>query len=226
MMKKISIAIDGPASSGKSTVAKIIAKELGYIYSDTGAMYRAVTYLAIKNKVDFADELQLVKLILAHPISFKQTAKGQLVFVDQEDVTERIRQTDVSDAVSIVAAQSAVRAELVSEQQKIAQAGGIVMDGRDIGTTVLPNAEVKIFLVASVEERAERRYKENIEKGIVSQLAEIQESISNRDYLDSHRAVSPLVQARDAVLIDTTGLSISEVVAAIKKVIAEKMSNQ
>jgi cytidylate kinase len=226
MMKKMSIAIDGPASSGKSTVAKIIAKELGYIYSDTGAMYRAVTYLAIKNKVDFADELQLVKLILAHPISFKQTAQGQLVFVDQEDVTERIRQTDVSDAVSIVAAQRAVRAELVSEQQKIAQAGGIVMDGRDIGTTVLPNAEVKIFLVASVEERAERRYKENMAKGIVSQLAEIKESISNRDYLDSHRTVSPLVQARDAVLIDTTGLSILEVVAAIKKVIAEKMSNQ
>jgi cytidylate kinase len=220
-MKKINIAIDGPASSGKSTVAKILAKEYGYIYTDTGAMYRSVTYLAIQHQVDFEDEQQLVALIERYPITFKQTETGQLIFVDGQDVTEAIRQPEVTNNVSIVSAHEKVRHELVRQQQKIAEDGGVVMDGRDIGTVVLPNAEVKIFLVASVTERAERRFKENQSKGIDSDFETLKQEIEQRDYLDSHREVSPLKQAEDAVRIDTTGLSIEEVVVAIKEVIEQ-----
>ncbi|MBO1306761.1 (d)CMP kinase [Enterococcus sp. 669A] len=221
-MKKIAIAIDGPASSGKSTVAKILAKDFHFIYVDTGAMYRAVTYLAIQHQVAFDQEDQLVELTKNYPISFEQTGNGQLVFVDNQDITEKIRQADVTAAVSEVSAHGKVRQQLVCIQQKLAEAGGVVMDGRDIGTTVLPNAEVKIFLVASVEERAQRRYKENLEKGMASDFESIKEAIAQRDYLDSHREVSPLVQADDAVKIDTTGLSIDQVVAKIQGVIQEK----
>lgn len=220
-MKKINIAIDGPASSGKSTVAKILAKEYGYIYTDTGAMYRCVTYLAIQHQVDFEDEKQLVALIERYPITFKQTETGQLIFVDGQDVTEAIRQPEVTNNVSIVSAHEKVRHELVRQQQKIAEDGGVVMDGRDIGTVVLPNAEVKIFLVASVTERAERRFKENQSKGIDTDFETLKQEIEQRDYLDSHREVSPLKQAEDAVRIDTTGLSIEEVVVAIKEVIEQ-----
>ncbi|MBO0469277.1 (d)CMP kinase [Enterococcus sp. DIV0242_7C1] len=216
-MKKISIAIDGPASSGKSTVAKILAKKLNYIYCDTGAMYRALTYLAIQKNIDFEDETGLVKLCLEHTISFKQTDKAQLVFVDNNEVTEAIRQPDVTNAVSIVAKHKEVREKMVELQQAIGQAGGVVMDGRDIGTAVLPDAEVKIFLVASVSERAERRYKENQEKGITTDFETLKKEIEQRDHLDSTRAVSPLKQAKDAVKIDTTGLTIEEVVAAIEQ---------
>jgi cytidylate kinase len=220
-MKKINIAIDGPASSGKSTVAKILAKEYGYIYTDTGAMYRSVTYLAIQHQVDFEDEQKLVALIERYPITFKQTETGQLIFVDGQDVTEAIRQPEVTNNVSIVSAHEKVRHELVRQQQKIAEDGGVVMDGRDIGTVVLPNAEVKIFLVASVTERAERRFKENQSKGIDTDFETLKQEIEQRDYLDSHREVSPLKQAEDAVRIDTTGLSIEEVVVAIKEVIEQ-----
>lgn len=218
-MKKINIAIDGPASSGKSTVAKILAKDYGYIYTDTGAMYRSVTYLAIQHHVDFDDEDQLVALIKRYPITFKQTETGQLIFVDGQDVTEAIRQPEVTNNVSVVSAHEKVRHELVRQQQKIAENGGVVMDGRDIGTVVLPKAEVKIFLVASVIERAERRFKENQSKGIATDFDTLKKEIEQRDYLDSNREVSPLKQAEDAVRIDTTGLSIEEVVAAIKAVV-------
>lgn len=221
-MKKISIAIDGPASSGKSTVAKILAKKLNYIYCDTGAMYRALTYLAIKKKIDFENEKELVKLSLDHTISFKQTEKEQLVFVDGIEVTEEIRQPDVTNAVSIVAKHRAVREKMVELQQKIGLAGGVVMDGRDIGTAVLPDAQVKIFLVASVEERAERRFKENQEKGIETDFDTLKKEIEHRDYLDTTREVSPLKQAEDAVKIDTTGMNIEAVVKAIEEIILTK----
>ncbi|WP_086313126.1 cytidylate kinase [Enterococcus sp. 7F3_DIV0205] len=221
-MKKISIAIDGPASSGKSTVAKILAKKLNYIYCDTGAMYRALTYLAMEKNIDFENEQGLVDLCLNHEISFKQTDKEQLVFVDGIEVTEEIRQPDVTNAVSIVAKHGAVREKMVELQQIIGRAGGVVMDGRDIGTAVLPDAEVKIFLVASVEERAERRYKENQEKGIMTDFATLKNEIEHRDFLDSTREVSPLKQAKDAVKIDTTGMNIEEVVEAIEGVILAK----
>ncbi|HCT9190333.1 TPA: (d)CMP kinase [Enterococcus faecalis] len=221
-MGKISIAIDGPASSGKSTVAKILAKQLNYVYCDTGAMYRAITYLALQNQIDIQAEEPLVALCVNHTISFQQAENGQRVFIDGHEVTEAIRQPDVTNAVSVVSKHAKVREEMVALQQKIGQAGGVVMDGRDIGTAVLPKAEVKIFLVASVEERAERRFKENQEKGIETDFETLKAEIERRDYLDSTREVSPLVQASDAVKIDTTGLTIEEVVAAIQNVIKQK----
>lgn len=221
-MKQINIAIDGPASSGKSTVAKILAKNLHFIYTDTGAMYRALTYLAIKYQIPFNQGQELADLMEEHTISFKQTPIGQLVFADTQDVTEAIRQPEVTNAVSEVSAHGAVRDKLLKVQREIAKNGGVVMDGRDIGTTVLPEAEVKIFLVASVQERAERRYKENLEKNIPTDFEELKKEIQQRDYTDSHRKISPLVQAEDAVKVDTTGLSILEVVEKIDEIIAEK----
>lgn len=223
-MNKMNIAIDGPASSGKSTVAKILAKNYGYIYTDTGAMYRSVTYLAIKHQVDFSDEAGLVELVDRYPISFEQTAQGQKVFVNGEEVTEAIRQNDVTNGVSEVSAWSGVREKLVEVQKAIAKNGGVVMDGRDIGTAVLPNAEVKIFLVASVTERAERRFKENQAAGIQTDFETLKKEIEQRDYLDSTRDVSPLKQAEDAVLVDTTGLSIAQVVQRIEEIVASKQT--
>ena len=216
-MGKISIAIDGPASSGKSTVAKILAKQLNYVYCDTGAMYRAITYLALQNQIDIQAEEPLVALCVNHTISFQQAENGQRVFIDGHEVTEAIRQPDVTNAVSAVSKHAKVREEMVALQQKIGQAGGVVMDGRDIGTAVLPKAEVKIFLVASVEERAERRFKENKEKGIKTDFKTLKREIAERDYKDSHRKVSPLKAAKDAITFDTTGVGIDGVVKFIQE---------
>lgn len=213
------IAIDGPASAGKSTVAKILASDLNYIYCDTGAMYRVLTLQALRHDVDVEDESELVALLKDTDITFEPDGNQQKVFLNGENVTTDIRQPDVTNAVSAVSAHKGVREELVRRQQVIAEAGGIVMDGRDIGTAVLPDAEVKIFLVASAKERAERRYKENISKGIETPLEVLQKEIEDRDYKDSHREVSPLVQADDAVLLDTTSLSIDEVVGKMKEII-------
>ncbi len=218
------IAIDGPASAGKSTVAKILAKDLGYVYCDTGAMYRALTYQALQFKIDPTDEQALVSLLKKMELSFEPSEKKQKVFVNQVEVTEAIRQPDVTNLVSVVAAHSEVRKELVKRQKKIADQGKIVMDGRDIGTAVLPHAEVKIFLVASVDERADRRYKENLSNGVNTPLDTLKQEIAERDYKDSHRTVSPLKQAEDAILVDTTGLGIEQVVQKIKDIIAEKVS--
>ena len=216
-MKTIQIAIDGPASSGKSTVAKIIAKDLGYTYLDTGAMYRAATYIALQHQISPEEASQVLDLLDQYPISFGRSEdEQQLVYVGDVDVSHPIRENTVTNAVSSFAAVPAVREKLVALQQEIAQQGGIVMDGRDIGTVVLPKAELKIFLVASVDERAERRYKENLAKGIETDLETLKEEIATRDYKDSHRATSPLKQAEDAIYLDTTGLSIQEVVDKIK----------
>lgn len=217
-MKKISIAIDGPASSGKSTVAKILAKELGYTYLDTGAMYRVATYLALKAGLTEREVATLLTLIEEHPISFGLAPDGtQTVFAGQEELTLAIRQNDVTNNVSWVSALAPVREKLVAEQRRIAQDGGIIMDGRDIGTVVLPEAELKIFLVASVEERAERRYKENLEKGIPVDLDQLKQEIAERDHKDSTREVSPLKPAADALHFDTTGVSIEGVVNFISE---------
>jgi cytidylate kinase len=223
-LKKINIAIDGPASSGKSTVAKILANDYGFIYTDTGAMYRSVTLMAIKAGVAFTDEDALVQLIHENAISFKQTDQGQLVFINDNNVTEDIRQPEVTNNVSEVSAHEAVRRELVKKQQEIAKASGVVMDGRDIGTAVLPNAEVKIFLVASVVERAERRYKENQSKGIMTDFQTLKEEIEHRDLLDSTRKISPLKKAADAELLDTTGMTIQQVVTSIKEIVEKKLA--
>ncbi|MGT2889956.1 (d)CMP kinase [Streptococcus dysgalactiae subsp. equisimilis] len=222
-MKAIKIAIDGPASSGKSTVAKIIAKNLGYTYLDTGAMYRSATYIALTHGYTGKEVALILEKLAKKPISFKKADDGsQLVFLGDEDVTLAIRQNDVTNNVSWVSALPEIREELVQQQRRIAQAGGIIMDGRDIGTVVLPDAELKIFLIASVEERAERRYKENLEKGIESDFETLKEEIAARDYKDSHRKVSPLKAADDALVFDTTGISIEGVVQFIQEK-AEKM---
>ncbi|MFX3888937.1 (d)CMP kinase [Streptococcus suis] len=217
-MKSIQIAIDGPASSGKSTVAKIIAKNFGYTYLDTGAMYRSATYLALANGIEVTDQNRIVALLAQYPIRFGRDENGQqLVFVGDEDVTLPIRDNQVTNNVSAVAALPLVREELVRLQQEIAQAGGIVMDGRDIGTVVLPQAELKIFLIASVEERAMRRFKENTERGIETDLEILKEEIAARDLKDSTREVSPLKAADDAITFDTTGVSIEGVVKFISE---------
>lgn len=217
-MKTIRIAIDGPASSGKSTVAKILAKKLGYTYLDTGAMYRCATYLALKHGIDLEQVDALLKLLDRYPIAFGKAADGsQTVSLGSEDVTLAIRQNDVTNHVSAVSAIPQVREKLVDEQRRIAASGAIIMDGRDIGTVVLPDAELKIFLVASVEERAERRFKENQEKGIATDFEQLKQEIADRDYKDSHRKVSPLKAADDAITFDTTGVSIDGVVDFISE---------
>ncbi|HEL0719345.1 TPA: (d)CMP kinase, partial [Streptococcus equi subsp. zooepidemicus] len=224
-MKAIRIAIDGPASSGKSTVAKIIAKNLGYTYLDTGAMYRSATYIALKNGYHKEDVNLILQELAERPISFKKAADGsQLVFLGDQDVTMAIRQNDVTNNVSWVSALPEIREELVKQQRRIARTGAIIMDGRDIGTVVLPDAELKIFLIASVEERAQRRYQENIEKGIATDFDTLKTEIAARDYKDSHRQVSPLKAADDAIIFDTTGITISAVVQFIQEKAEKIMS--
>ncbi|MDP4083897.1 MAG: (d)CMP kinase [Bacillota bacterium] len=223
MEKKFSIAIDGPAAAGKSTVAKIVAEKLSYIYIDTGAMYRAITYKAIMTKLHLENEDAVYEMLLHTEIKLVPSAQGQLVFLDSQDVTNEIRSREVTNSVSIVAKLRKVRKEMVRRQQEFAKHGGIVMDGRDIGTHVLPNAEVKVFLLASVAERAIRRHTENLEKGFPSDLEKLKEEIARRDKIDSEREVAPLKKAEDAVEMDTTTLSIHEVVEKIMALVQERI---
>ncbi|MBD8006383.1 (d)CMP kinase [Bacillus norwichensis] len=223
MTKKISIAIDGPAAAGKSTVAKIVAEKLSYIYIDTGAMYRAVTYKALVEGTDLHDSESLSHLLKGTTIELVQESGLQTVFLDGEDVTKEIRNSNVTNNVSTVAAHGAIREEMVYRQRELGKRGGVVMDGRDIGTKVLPDSELKVFLLASVDIRAERRHKENIEKGYPSDLAQLKEEIMLRDKIDTEREVSPLVKAEDAVEIDTSTLSIEEVVARIIALAKERI---
>lgn len=219
-MKKLVVAIDGPAGAGKSTVAKLAAKELGYTYIDTGAMYRAVAWKTLQAGKDVTDALILdvvrdIDVRLAYANGVTQ------VFVDGQDITGEIRTPEVSHIVSQVAALGPVREKMVDLQRRMATEGGVLMDGRDIATHVLPNADVKIFLTASIEERAQRRWKEMKEKGYDMSLEELQKDIAARDKADSEREISPLVQADDATLLDTTGLSIDGVVARILAMCSE-----
>ncbi|GAB6417566.1 (d)CMP kinase [Bacillus luti] len=220
MDKRISIAIDGPAAAGKSTVAKVVAKKLSYVYIDTGAMYRTITYAALEQKVDIENEEKLMEVVRNVNIEFQQGENSQLVFLNGQDVSEVIRTPEVTNQVSIVAKHRLVREEMVRRQQELAKKGGVVMDGRDIGTHVMPDAEVKIFMLASVEERAERRHLENINKGFDSNLEQLKEEIAQRDKLDSEREVSPLKKADDALELDTTSLSIEEVVQKIMGIVS------
>ncbi|WP_373719839.1 (d)CMP kinase [Weissella soli] len=222
-MEPIQIAIDGPASAGKSTIAKILATDLNFVYVDTGAMYRSVTLAALKQGVNPAAEADVIALLPHLEISFAPGNPVQKVFLNGAEVTDDIRSNAVTGNVSAVASYGAVRTAMVAQQRQIAAQGGVVMDGRDIGTTVLPDAEVKVFLIASVKERALRRFKENQAKGMTETLAEIEAAVEKRDYLDSHREISPLKKAADAVELDTTGLSIDGVVDAVKQIIAEKV---
>lgn len=222
MTKKLSIAIDGPAAAGKSTVAKIVAEKFSYIYIDTGAMYRAITYKAQLADINLDDEEALFQLLQNTQIELFPGPNGQLVFLDGKDVTNEIRSSEVTNCVSIVAKHKLIREEMVHRQQQFAVHGGVVMDGRDIGTFVLPKAEVKVFLLASVEERAKRRHLENIQKGYPSDLEKLKEEIATRDKIDSEREVAPLRKAMDAIEIDTTSLTIYDVVDKIVDLALER----
>ena len=213
-MKKLVVAIDGPAGAGKSTVAQLAAKELGYTYIDTGAMYRAVAWEVLQQGGEVTDE-KILAVVPDIDVDLSYENGKTTVRVDGQDVTSEIRTPEVSHIVSKVAALGPVREKMVDLQRKMAERGGVLMDGRDIATNVLPGADVKIYLTASIAERANRRYKELREKGLAVDLADIEHDIAARDKADMEREISPLVQADDATLLDTTGMTIPEVVARI-----------
>ncbi len=224
-LENFSIAIDGPASAGKSTIAKKVASHLGFIYLDTGAMYRSLTYAALKAELVLEDEAALVSLLNTIEITFSYEGDQQKVFVNGEDVTDRIREKDVTQNVSLVSSHEKVRAEMVARQQHIAETGEIVMDGRDIGTVVLPAADLKVFLIASAEERALRRYKESIDKGMSVSLEQLTKELIERDHYDSNRTASPLKKAEDAVELDSTHLTIEQVVEEVLRLAKERLKN-
>ena len=213
------VAIDGPASSGKSTISKLIAKENHFVYLDTGAMYRVVTLAVLKNQISLDDHRAIEQLVQTIEIGFSMQDGKQSVFMNGEDVTDEIRSVEVTRNVSAVSALKEVRTRLVHLQQEIAENHSIIMDGRDIGTVVLPQAEIKIFLVASVEERARRRFIENQEKGIEMSYEELVEDIRRRDHIDSTRKESPLRKAEDAIEVDTTKMTIEDVVKVVTALI-------
>lgn len=216
-MEKINVAIDGPAGAGKSTVARLVAKELNFLYIDTGAMYRALTFKALTEKINLEDDIDLTTLARNTRVHLVNSQEGQKVIVDDNDVSIDIRTPEVTQKVSIVAKVSGVRQEMVKLQRIMALEGGVVMDGRDIGTHVLPNAERKFFLTASLDERAKRRFLELKSKGYEVEFEELKEDIAKRDKLDEERETAPLIKADDAILIDTTGFEIEEVVQKILK---------
>lgn len=221
-MKKFAVAVDGPAGSGKSTVAKEMAKALGILYIDTGAMYRTVGMACLKKGIDPADEGAVVASLDDLDMKIFPEAGGQRILLDGEDITSRIRTEEIGKAASSVAAYQKVREKLVEIQQGLAKEQSVIMDGRDIGTKVLPDAEVKIYLDASVEERAKRRVGELEAQGKTADLEIIREEIAHRDYQDMHRENSPLCRAEDAVNVDTTGLDIPAVTEKLLALIAEK----
>lgn len=227
MTCKPNIAIDGPAGAGKSTVAKLVAKSLGYLYIDTGAMYRAVTLKALRDGVDLTDHEKLGRLASAVSISLKAGSEGSLtVLLDGEDVTEEIRLPAVSNSVSLVAKVPAVRRKMIELQKDMARGGGVVMEGRDIGKVVLPDARVKIFLTADTGERARRRWEEMAAKGIVVDRSKIEEEICKRDFIDTTREMDPLAPAADAVIIDSTSYTVNGVVDLIAARVAEEGQEQ
>ena len=213
-MKKITIAIDGHSSCGKSTMAKELARRLGYVYVDTGAMYRSVTLYALRNNLFNADgSIKTSELEAAVPdivIEQKSIDGKTTTFLNGENVEREIRTLEVSNLVSPIAALGFVRTAMVAQQQRMGEQGGIVMDGRDIGTVVFPHAELKIFVTASAEVRAQRRYDELQQKGMPADYADILKNVEERDYIDSHREVSPLRQADDALLLDNSHMTIAE----------------
>ncbi len=218
-MKKIAVAIDGPAAAGKSTIAKIVAKRLGFVYIDTGAMYRCVTWFALSKGIDCQNEKAVCELINQINIVLNP---DETVFCNNIDVTKEIRSLEVTQNVSYIASYKEVRLALVEQQRKMAENYSVVMDGRDIGTYVLPNAEVKIYQIASVQERAKRRYKENIQKGIACELEQIEKDLIRRDEIDSTRAFAPLRPADDSIQLDTSNMSIEEVSETVIHLILER----
>ena len=223
MSKNLIIAIDGPAGSGKSTSAKLIAQRLGYLYIDTGAMYRAVTLLVLRNEIPLSNINEITDLAENIDIKLEFVNGRTSVFVSGENITEEIRTKNVNSSVSEISKIEGVRTALVAKQREMKDLNnGIVMEGRDIGTVVFPNADIKIFLTASIEQRSKRRAKEFEEKGIEVSLNEIKQNILHRDDIDSTRLVSPLKKAADAVEIDTSKVTIEEQVNLILDVVKKK----
>ncbi|MCH5191915.1 MAG: (d)CMP kinase [Oscillospiraceae bacterium] len=220
----INVAIDGPAGAGKSTVARAAAKKLGYIYVDTGALYRAVGVNALRNKIETTDAEKVGASLADITVELKFVQGVQHVFLNGDDVSEEIRLPEASMAASNVSAIPAVRAFLFDLQRDIAAKNDCIMDGRDIGTVVLPDAQVKIFLTADDEERAMRRYKELKEKGSEVTFKEVLDDLRIRDYNDSHREIAPLKPAEDSVMINTTGMTLEESINAVIKAVKEKIA--
>lgn len=216
MKKNIAVAIDGPSAAGKSTIAKLIAKKENFIYIDTGAMYRCVAYYCLNHDIDLDDEKAVENCLKNIDIQLTQDNK---VFLNNQDVSQEIRTDKVSLGASIVSRYEAIRSFLVNSQRKMAELGNVILDGRDIGTVVLPKADLKIYQVASVETRALRRYKENLERGLEADLEIIKKEIVQRDHQDMNRTISPLKKAEDAVEIDTSDLTLDEVVEVVSKLI-------
>lgn len=217
------VAIDGPAGAGKSTIAKRLAKELGFVYVDTGAMYRAIGLYMLKNSVDGSDEAAVSEAVKNVEVTLSYDDGVQCVYLNGEDVSGMIRTEEVSALASQTSAYQTVREKLLDLQRTMAKNNDVLMDGRDIGTTILPNADVKIYLTASVETRAKRRYDEYIAKGQTCDLAEIEEDIKTRDHNDMTRKISPLKKADDAIEVDSSNMNIDEVVETIKNICKEKM---
>lgn len=222
----INIAIDGPAGAGKSSTAKLVAKKLGYIYVDTGALYRAVGLYSIRKGIDTKDTEKVIATLPEVKVELKFVEGSQHVFLNGEDVSKAIRSPEASMGASNVSAIPKVREFLFELQRSIAAENDCIMDGRDIGTVVLPNAQVKIFLTASAEERAKRRFKEMLEKNEKADYNSILEDINKRDYQDSHREIAPLRQADDAVFVDNGGYDLEGGAEYLLSIIKEKLENQ
>ena len=218
-MKYISVAVDGPAGAGKSTITKKVAAQLNYNYVDTGALYRTLTLNFLNNDLRELNEEKIINLLAKTDLKVHYVDGKQIVYLNGEDVAEKIRTAEVSKFTSLFATSQAVRDFLIDTQRNLTLTNNIIMDGRDIASVVLPNADVKIFLTASVEERAKRRYLEFDKQGLNISLEKVMEDIKNRDYQDENRKIAPLIRVADAVLIDSTEMTIDEVVETIKDLV-------
>ena len=223
MSEFVAIAIDGPSGAGKSTIAKRLAATLGFVYVDTGAMYRTVGLATLRRGIKSEDTAAVIAALSDIDVSIAYVDGAQRVFLNGEDVSDQIRTPEVSMAASTTSAIPEVRKFLFETQQKLARENNVIMDGRDIGTVVLPNAKVKIFLSASVEDRARRRYDELKDKGMDVSFEDVLEDMKQRDYNDSHRDVAPLKPADDAVSVDTTGNTLEESVALLESIVKERL---
>lgn len=220
---KIAVAVDGPAGAGKSSISKIVAKKLGYLYIDTGAMYRSVTWAVLHNHIDVNNQKAVEALLPELDLTMEASDDSCKVFIAGQDVTDFIRTPQVNNAVSIVASYKGVRQYLVERQRLMAEAGGVILDGRDIGSVVLPDAELKIYLTASVEARAMRRYLEVKGTSNEQPLEDIKESVMQRDDMDKNRKESPLIQVEDAVLVDSSDMTFDETVEHILHLVQERI---
>jgi cytidylate kinase len=221
---RLKIAIDGPAASGKSTTARLVADRLNYLYVDTGAMYRALTLAVIRRGIDTNDEQAIIALAERSSISLSSEADGTHTFLNGSDVSEDIRKPEITEVISVISAYAPVRELMVDKQRQLARNGGVVMEGRDIGSHVLPDAHIKVYMVAGLHERAERRYKELEKKGVSISLSGIEQDIRRRDELDSSRATAPLKAAPDAILLDTSNLTIQDQVNRVMELIRKYIS--